>query len=433
MTDMPEKPEARSSSSVEAPVATRRRFTSYRLRGPYAKPWLDDPAIKKTRLNNFIVGTLVFIGFAAAAVVAYFMVRPYQDLPYCLVYEDDFSSLNTDIWSREVQLDGFGTGAFDWTTTDPRNSYVDAAGLHLVPTLTNETTPITNDEMFANYTLDLSRDGSCTSRRNSSCFAHSDPVSGSMIPPVRSARLSTRGRRSIRYGKVEVVAKLPRGDWIWPAIWMMPEDSVYGEWPRSGEIDIMESRGNSRLYPEGGNDIYYGTLHWGPTAETDSYWLTTGAKKIRRGDFSKEFHTFGIQWTSRYIYFYLDSRIHQIKFVDFRRDRPLYRLGRFSQMAENQTLLADPWSGSKSPTGNAPFDQRFNLILSVAVGARNGWFPDHVGGKPWIDAAKNSQWMFWSAAKDWLPTWAAGDERGMTVRSVKMWQQGTCGQPDLEL
>jgi beta-glucanase (GH16 family) len=66
-----------------------------------------------------------------------------------------------------------------------------------------------------------------------------------MINPVRSARLTTKGKQTIRYGKVEVVAKLPVGDWLWPAIWMMPEDSVYGTWPQSGEIDIMESRGNS--------------------------------------------------------------------------------------------------------------------------------------------------------------------------------------------
>lgn len=44
---------------------------------------------------------------------------------------------------------------------------------------------------------------------------------------------------------------------------MMPEDSVYGEWPRSGEIDIMESRGNGYGYDEGGRNWYYGTLHWG--------------------------------------------------------------------------------------------------------------------------------------------------------------------------
>jgi beta-glucanase (GH16 family) len=65
-----------------------------------------------------------------------------------------------------------------------------------------------------------------------------------IINPVRSARLTTQGRQTLKYGKVEVVAKLPKGDWLWPAIWMMPQDSIYGVWPQSGEIDIMESRGN---------------------------------------------------------------------------------------------------------------------------------------------------------------------------------------------
>jgi len=57
-----------------------------------------------------------------------------------------------------------------------------------------------------------------------------------------SARLSTKGSYSIRFGKVEVVAKLPRGDWLWPAIWMAPLSSVYGPWPLSGEIDVRSAR-----------------------------------------------------------------------------------------------------------------------------------------------------------------------------------------------
>ena len=64
----------------------------------------------------------------------------------CLVYQDDFETFNRDVWTHEVQLDGFGTGSFDWTTDDKTNSYVDGAGLHIVPTLTNETTSITNDQ-----------------------------------------------------------------------------------------------------------------------------------------------------------------------------------------------------------------------------------------------------------------------------------------------
>ncbi len=160
-------------------------------------------------------------------------------------------------------MDGFGTGSFDWTTTDPLNSYIDSAGLHIVPTLTNETTSITSDQMYSGYTLNLTDDGSCTDTKQSACSIVSDPTKGKMVPPVRSARLVTKGTKSIKYGRVEVVAKLPRGDWLWPAIWMMPENSVYGDWPRSGEIDIMESRGNDWDYASGGRDLYYGSLHWG--------------------------------------------------------------------------------------------------------------------------------------------------------------------------
>jgi beta-glucanase (GH16 family) len=330
----------------------------------------------------------------------------------CLIYEDNFETLNTDIWTHEVQIDGFGNHAFDWTTTDERNSYVDAEGLHIVPTLTTEDTDITADQMWANYTLNINKgsggDGSCTSDANSSCFIRSDPVKGSMIPPVRSARLSTKGKKSIRYGQVEVVAKLPEGDWLWPAIWMMPENSVYGDWPRSGEIDIMESRGNSAKYPEGGRNVYYGkmpksrtqndvqdtkltkrstgTTHWGPTVQSDAYWRSTGAKKIRRGEYSDSYHTYGMQWTEDYIYFYVDSRVKQILFLGYKEKKPLYEFGDFAAQAENSTLLDNPWANSTSTTGNAPFDQDFYLILNVAVGGTNGWFLDQIADKPWVRA-----------------------------------------------
>lgn len=50
---------------------------------------------------------------------------------------------------------------------------------------------------------------------------------------------------------------MPQGDWLWPAIWMMPDNDTYGEWPRSGEIDIAESRGNDGdTYRNGGKSLY---------------------------------------------------------------------------------------------------------------------------------------------------------------------------------
>lgn len=123
---------------------------------------------------------------------------------------------------------------------------------------------------FSRYTLDLSTggDGSCTADPtgeyyDKECIIVSNVTSHAIIPPVRSARLTTAGTKTIQYGRVEVVAKIPKGDWLWPAIWMMPQDSVYGGWPLSGEIDIMESRGNARGYKRGGREAFSSTLHWG--------------------------------------------------------------------------------------------------------------------------------------------------------------------------
>ena len=55
---------------------------------------------------------------------------------------------------------------------------------------------------------------------------------------MQSARISTINSATIAFGKVEVRAKLPKGDWLWPAIWMLPKDNKYGAWPLSGEIDV---------------------------------------------------------------------------------------------------------------------------------------------------------------------------------------------------
>ena len=62
---------------------------------------------------------------------------------------------------------------------------------------------------------------------------------------------------------------MPRGDWIWPAIWMLPKNAEYGNWPSSGEIDIVESRGNANC--ANGLNSFGSTLHWGPDWATDAW------------------------------------------------------------------------------------------------------------------------------------------------------------------
>jgi beta-glucanase (GH16 family) len=94
------------------------------------------------------------------------------------------------------------------------------------------------DAISNGYALNLTADGRCTGTNLTGCVAVSNATTGSIINPVQGARLVTKGKASIKYGKIEIIAKMPTGDWIWPAIWMMPEDDVYGEWPKSGEIDV---------------------------------------------------------------------------------------------------------------------------------------------------------------------------------------------------
>ena len=94
-----------------------------------------------------------------------------------------------------------------------------------------------------------------------------------IINPIQSARIRTVNSFSFRYGRLEVEAKLPRGDWIWPAIWLLPRYQAYGGWPASGEIDLMESRGNTGLYNGG---VHVGVNQVGFTQHYGPYWPMNG-------------------------------------------------------------------------------------------------------------------------------------------------------------
>ncbi|KAH7390819.1 concanavalin A-like lectin/glucanase domain-containing protein [Phaeosphaeria sp. MPI-PUGE-AT-0046c] len=401
-----------------------RVFKSYRLRGDYVKPWADDKRLQRTKIGNWIVWGFIAIGVCASGYIMYTGVQGATLPPQCLIMDDDFKNINSEWWSHEIQTGAYGNGEFDWTTDDPKNSFVDAEGLHIVPTLTSETTGITDEQILNDYTLNITSsggDGTCTSKDYKACGVKSNSTTGSIIPPVRSARLTTKGKKSIKYGRIEIVAKMATGDWLWPALWMMPEEDAYGVWPRSGEIDIAEFRGNNYSYPEGRN-FMSSTLHWGPSYQHDAYTKTHGVAYLRRGDFAKGFHTFGLEWTENYIFMYLDNRLKQVSYTKFK--TPLWQEGGFSGLTtENGTLFDNPWRGSGN---NAPFDQKFYLILNVAVGAQNGWFFDGEGGKPWVDGSDFAARDFYKAKDQWLPTWGEGTERGMTVKSVKMWQHGKC-------
>lgn len=173
---------------------------------------------------------------------------------------------------------------------------------------------------------------------------------------------------------------------------MMPEEDVYGAWPRSGEIDIAETRGNEWQYPEG-RDFVSSTLHFGPSYQFDAYRLTRGFKFLQRTDYTSGFHTYGLEWTENYMFMYIDSRLNQMSYIKFGESNQLWNRGGFGGVSTaNGTLFDNPW---KKGGWNAPFDQKFYLILNVAVGAQNGWFFDNKGGKPWVDGSDYAARDFW--------------------------------------
>lgn len=159
-----------------------------------------------------------------------------------------------------------------------------------------------------------------------------------------SAKLETSGKASWTYGKFEIRAKLPVGQGLWPAIWMMPEDmDVYGGWPASGEIDIMESLGHEP-------GVVYGTLHYGVEhADTGYGYVLPGG-----GQFSDDFHIFSTEWEPGEIRFYVDGILFAVQ-NDW-----------FSIDPQNPDVFTYP----------APFDRDFYMQLNVAVGGIWPGYPD---------------------------------------------------------
>lgn len=115
-----------------------------------------------------------------------------------------------------------------------------------------------------------------------------------------SSRISTKGKRAFKFGRVDIRALLPRGQGIWPALWMLGSNISSVGWPKCGEIDIMEMIGGG----SGRDNKTYGTAHWdqsGYKSSGGNYTLTDG--KL----LSDEFHVFSIEWTATSITWYIDN------------------------------------------------------------------------------------------------------------------------------
>nr|KAG5698814.1 hypothetical protein BaRGS_019666 [Batillaria attramentaria] len=297
-------------------------------------------------------------------------------------------------------------------TPDPKNAYVKNGVLYMRPTYTED---YFGNNFLHNGHLDMKATwGFCTYAQ--ACTAHGWNLheQGHKIRPIMSSTLNTNTK--IKYGKVEVVAQLAMGDWLQSAIWMMPSAPyVYGDWPRTGEIDIVEAMGNRHLTDRSGksrsNDVAFSHLHYGYAPE--HHIAPEGEYTLPHAMFGEGFHKWWVDWTERHIIIGVDD--HTI----LAHNTPSDGYWHHSHFPDN---VQNVWANGG---WNAPFDQPFFLMLDLAVGSTMFWdsFVNHPYPKPWSNQEPEETAMqkFWAARHLWQPTWN-GEQAAMKIRSVKMQQ-----------
>ncbi|MBE5946337.1 MAG: glycosyl hydrolase family protein [Lachnospiraceae bacterium] len=232
-----------------------------------------------------------------------------EDVPqlegYTLLWHDEFNgdTLNEEIWNKELREPGWTNSELQEYTDSSENIFIRDGRLVLKAKKTT-------DENGADY--------------------------------YTSGKVQTQNKQDFMYGKVVVSAKVPEGQGLWPAAWMMPtNEAFYGQWPKCGEIDIMEVLGNQ-------TNIAYGTIHYGePHAEQQ------GIYTLENGTFADDFHEFSVEWEPGEMRFYIDGNLYH---------------------TVNDWFSA--YSGQPEKEYPAPFNQTFFVQLNLAVGGTWPGNPD---------------------------------------------------------
>ncbi len=180
-----------------------------------------------------------------------------------LVLEDEFdgNELNTSLWSYEIGTgqNGWGNNELQYYTDRPENVKVE--------------------------------DGKLTITARKEAYEGSGYTSGRIITKVNFEKT---------YGRFEARMKLPWGQGLWPAFWLLGADIDQVGWPQTGEIDIMEYRGQDPT-------IIHGSVH-GPGYSAGE--AITKTYDLVNSRFDTDYHIFGIEWGPNYINFYVDDKLY---------------------------------------------------------------------------------------------------------------------------
>jgi beta-glucanase (GH16 family) len=254
---------------------------------------------------------------------------------WVMVWNDEFdgTSIDTAKWSHEVDCAGGGNQEKQCYTDSEENSFVADGNLNIVAKPSGDDLPL----------------------------------------PYTSARLTTKYKGDWKYGRFEMRAKMPEGQGTWPAFWMLPTDEVYGEWPKSGEIDIMEAVNLKAMRADGTpEDHIYGTLHYGRDWPDNEQ---SGQAYKPESNPADGFHTYAIEWQEGEIRWYMDGYLYatqmasEVRYNSKGQAVGLKHRGWFAEYFNIATGIKEvQWNA-------APYDQDFHILLNLAVG---GDWPENV-------------------------------------------------------
>ncbi|XP_052872110.1 beta-1,3-glucan-binding protein 1-like [Anopheles cruzii] len=327
-----------------------------------------------------------------------------------LIFEDTFeqNSFGTK-WQHEIRIP-LDTEVAEFVSYQklPENSYIAGGRLFIVPTLATVSGDYTDERV---RTGELTLEG-CTSPTNNPYECQRKAERAIIIPPVVSAKLNTKNNFRFRYGRVEVRAKLPTGDWIFPQLLLQPFENFYGYADfASGQMWIAHILANRMLVmASDGKQIDGHRLRGGVlitnTANLRADFLRSNVNEDHFGD---QFHVYGLVWSSEQIALTIDGFQYGTIRVNFRQ-----------QGHQRNLTQANLWDATHAL---APFDREFYLSLGVGVGGIKD-FPDQsLTGpskqpKPWNNTSPKAEYFFYQNRNTWFRTWTAPE---LTVDYVRVY------------
>ncbi|XP_059608136.1 beta-1,3-glucan-binding protein [Phlebotomus argentipes] len=266
------------------------------------------------------------------------------------------------------------------------NLHISGGQLRIRPTFTQS---VYTDR----FTLDIPH---CTEEHGSPACSRSREKFPDILPPIISSRINTKSQFHFLYGKVEIRAKLPSGDWIFPEMFLESVKNTYStDNLESGQMRIAFSSGG----PCNTQDLYQGVL-----LDSREPYRTKNlcVKRIASGGkWSDEFHTFTMIWTPEKISTFVDDKFNcEILPID----------GFHTQTLEDGQMYPGAnkwkqWGTSKL----APFDQEFFLTLGLGVGGHNDFQESRYCKLPWKNTSPRAMNQFWQKKDEWTPSWENRD------------------------